>query len=491
MSQQIGVGSEIAGHRVTGLIGQGGMATVYATESLADGGRSALKVLAPELASNAEFRTRFVREARYARSVEHPNIVRVHDVGELDGVPYMLMDYVEGSDLEALLTREGVLDPERAVSILGQVAGALDAIHATGLLHRDVRPGNVIVEPGSEGDERCYLTDFGLGKNPGQDSRALTAAGDFVGSCHYLAPEQILGRDYDQRVDVYSLGCLLVRCLTGEPPYRGDSEAAILHGHVEEPAPRLAELRPDLPPALDDVAARAMAKDPGARYDSCTQLMAAARAALTAGPAGKGRAGPAAIAGAGSESPSGRDGASLRLKVTAGRALGDEIQVHDELVIGRHASGAGKLGDDIEISRRHARILRASDGQFVIEDLGSTNGTSVNGRRITSAEPLAVGDTIEVGGTTLVVQVTMPPPSVSTETPVQARPLDAVADEPTEEAARGLAGERTGDASVPPRLSLRIDVDPESGEARLEFDSDSEPVRLVYRDGRWRLAQGP
>ncbi|MDX6660434.1 MAG: hypothetical protein QOJ55_1256, partial [Solirubrobacteraceae bacterium] len=169
MSQQIAVGSEVAGHRITGLVGQGGMATVYATESLHDGGRAALKVLAPELASDAEVRTRFVREARYASSVEHPNIVRVHDVGELDGLPYILMDRVEGSDLEALLTLEGTLDPERAVSILGQVAGALDAIHATGLLHRDVRPGNVIVAPGPDGDERCYLTDFGLGKNPGQD----------------------------------------------------------------------------------------------------------------------------------------------------------------------------------------------------------------------------------------------------------------------------------------------------------------------------------
>ena len=342
MSQQIAVGSVIAGHRVTGLIGQGGMATVYATESLADEGRSALKVLAPELASNPEFRTRFVREARYASSVDHPNIVRVRDVGELDGLPYILMDHVEGSDLEALLTLEGVLDPERAISILGQVAGALDAIHATGLLHRDVRPGNVIVAPGPEGDERCYLTDFGLGKNPGQDSRALTAAGDFVGSCHYLAPEQILGRDYDQRVDVYSLGCLLVRCLTGEPPYPGNDEAAILHSHVEEPAPRLTALRPDLPPALDDVVTKAMAKDPDARYGSCTQLMASARATLTAAPVPASSGGDAA--------------ASLRLKVTAGNALGNEIEVGDEFLIGRHAPGAGKLGDDIEISRRHARI---------------------------------------------------------------------------------------------------------------------------------------
>jgi serine/threonine-protein kinase len=469
VSQPIAVGSEIAGHRITGLIGQGGMATVYAAENVADGGRSALKVLAPELASNPELRTRFVREARYASSVEHPNVVRVHDVGELDGLPYMLMDYVEGSDLEALLTLEGVLDPERAVSILGQVAGALDAIHATGLLHRDVRPGNVIVAPGPEGDERCYLTDFGLGKNPGQDSRALTAAGDFVGSCHYLAPEQILGRDYDQRVDVYSLGCLLVRCLTGEPPYPGDSEASILHSHVEEPPPRLTELRPDLPSALDDVVTKAMAKSPDARYDSCTQLMASARAALAAAPA--------------SEPSSAAAGTSLRLKVTAGGALGTEIQVRDEFLIGRHAPGAGTLGDDIEISRRHARISRTPDGQYVIEDLGSTNGTSVNGRRISAAEPLAVGDVIEVGATTLVVQVTMPPASAATDTPVRSRPVDAVADEPTEE-----AGSRP---SVAPRFSLRIDVDLESGEARIELDPDSDPVKLVWRDGRWGVAPDP
>jgi Protein kinase domain/FHA domain len=434
VSQPIAVGSEIAGHRVTGLIGQGGMGTVYATESLADGGRSALKVLAPELANNAEFRTRFVREARYASSVDHPNIVRVHDVGDLDGLPFIVMDYVEGSDLEALLALEGVLDPDRAVSILGQVAGALDAIHATGLLHRDVRPGNVIVALGPEGDDRCYLTDFGLGKNPAQDSRALTAAGDFVGSCQYLAPEQILGRDYDQRVDVYSLGCLLVRCLTGEPPYGGSNEAEILKSHVEEPPPRLT--------------------------------------------------------GAAPESSSGDAGAWLRLKVTAGPALGKEIQVRDELLIGRHASGAGTLGDDIEISRRHARISRAADGQYEIEDLGSTNGTSVNGHPITAAEPLAVGDVIEVGSSTLVVQVTMPLASAATDTPIQSRPLDAVADEPTEEAAGGPAQDAAADPSPLPPVSLRIEVDVESGEARLEFDPESDPVRLVYRDGRWRLAPG-
>jgi hypothetical protein len=400
------------------------------------------------------------------------------------------MDYVEGSDLEALLALEGVLDPERAVSILGQVAGALDAIHATGLLHRDVRPGNVIVAPGPEGDDRCYLTDFGLGKNPAQDSRALTAVGDFVGSCQYLAPEQILGRDYDQRVDVYSLGCLLVRCLTGEPPYGGSIEAEILRGHVEEPPPRLTDLRPDLPPALDDVVTRAMAKSPDARYDSATQLMAAARAALTAAPPTDGHAERVGVAGAGPESSSGEAGASLRLKVTAGPALGNEIQVRDELLIGRHASGAGTLGDDVEISRRHARISRASDGQYEIEDLGSTNGTSVNGRRITAAEPLAVGDVIEVGSTTLVVQVTMPLASAATDTPVQSRPLDAVADEPTEEAAGGPAQDAAADPSPLPPISLRIEVDLESREARLEFDPESDPVRLVYRDGRWRLAPG-
>jgi serine/threonine-protein kinase len=488
VSQRVDVGSEIAGYRVTGLIGQGGMATVYLAESLAGEGRSALKVMAPELARNADFRTRFLREARYASSVEHPNIVRVRDVGEFDGLLYIVMDYVEGSDLEALLTLEGVLDPERAVSILGQVAGALDAIHATGLLHRDVRPGNVIVTLGPDGEERCYLTDFGLSKNPVQDSRALTAAGDFVGSCYYSAPEQILGRDYDQRVDVYSLGCLLVQCLTGEPPFRGDSEAGILQAHIEEPAPGLLERRPDLPPALDAVVTKAMAKSPDARYDSCTQLMAAARAGLAAEPTARARGARVPIAGAGPEGSRGEEAGTLRLKVTAGNALGDEILVWDEFLIGRHAPGEGKLGDDIEISRRHARISRA-DAEYVIEDLGSTNGTIVNGRRITAPEPLSVGDTIEVGTTTLVVQVTMPPAPAATDTPVQSRPVEAAAVEPAEADVEPPADPAT-EPSAPPRLSLRIEVDLESREARLELDPESEPVRLVFEDGRWRLADG-
>jgi pSer/pThr/pTyr-binding forkhead associated (FHA) protein len=188
-----------------------------------------------------------------------------------------------------------------------------------------------------------------------------------------------------------------------------------------------------------------------------------------------------------SNSP-GEAGASLRLKVTAGSALGNEIQVRDELLIGRHASEQGRLGDDIEISRRHARISRTSSGQYVIEDLGSTNGTLVNGRRISAPEPLAVGDTIEVGCTTLVVQVTIPPAVAATDTPVRSRSVDAVVDEPTEEAAGEPTEEAAGEPSVAPRLSIRVDVDYESGEALLELGSDSEPVRLVLRDGRWVLA---
>jgi hypothetical protein len=218
-----------------------------------------------------------------------------------------------------------------------------------------------------------------------------------------------------------------------------------------------------------------MAKSPDARYDSCTQLMASARATLAATPPSPGPS-------------SGEGDAALRLKVTAGSALGNEILVRDELLIGRHASEQGRLGDDVEISRRHARISRASSGQYVIEDLGSTNGTAVNGRRISVPEPLAVGDTIEVGCTTLVVQVTIPPAVAATDTPVRSRSVDAVVDEPTEEAAGEPTEEAAGEPSLAPRLSIRIDVDYESGEARLELDPDSEPVRLVFRDGRWRLA---
>ncbi|HEX9235366.1 MAG TPA: serine/threonine-protein kinase, partial [Actinomycetota bacterium] len=204
------IGSVIAGYRIDSLIGRGGMSVVYLAEDLNLGRKIALKVLAPELAGDARFRERFVRESRLAASLEHPNIIPIHDAREADGVLYIAMRYVEGTDLKGLIKEEGRLDPGRTLSIVGQVAGALDAAHARGLVHRDVKPGNILIARASEsgGPEHVYLSDFGLTKRATSDS-GITATGQFVGTLDYAAPEQFEGKPLDGRTDQYSLGCCL------------------------------------------------------------------------------------------------------------------------------------------------------------------------------------------------------------------------------------------------------------------------------------------
>ncbi|MEA2428309.1 MAG: hypothetical protein QOF37_1937, partial [Thermoleophilaceae bacterium] len=190
---EIGAGTTIGGYRLDQLVGQGGMGVVYRGENQQTGARVAVKLLTPELARQPGFRERFVREARYANSLNHPNVIEVYDAGEQDGVLYIAMEFVDGTDLKNLLAREGALDPRRAVRLLGQVAAALDVAHAQGLLHRDIKPGNIMIAAASRpGEEHCYLTDFGLSKNVSSDSIALTAQGEFVGTIDYTAPELVL-----------------------------------------------------------------------------------------------------------------------------------------------------------------------------------------------------------------------------------------------------------------------------------------------------------
>jgi serine/threonine protein kinase len=477
VEDRVEVGQEIGGYAVTGRLGEGGMGAVYLAEQRETGRRVALKILLSEMAQNEEFRRRFVRESEYASSLNHPNIVRVYEFGEANGVAYMAMEYVPGHDLTAELA-QGRLSPERTIEILEQVASALDAVHASGIFHRDVKPANVLVGEDEEtGGLRCRLTDFGLSKHPSQDSSALTSAGFFVGTCQYVAPEQILAGDLDHRVDVYSLGCLLYECLAAEPPFMRPREEQVLHAHIQDPPPKLSQVRSELPAGIDDVIAKALAKDPAERYESCGELVEAARTALL-----------------GARTAS-KDG--LRLRVTAGNAHGTEIQVEDELVIGRQASEEGQLGQDAEISREHARIARSGES-FVIEDLGSTNGTFVNGRRISKAEILSPGDRIQVGATTLVVQVSVPaaatPEAPATEAAPEAPPAptaapEAVApDADTRSSARTPMPEPATEASPPP-LSLRLDLDPAAGELTLWLDDESDPIRVVYENGRWRLAR--
>src|SRR3954465_7276937 len=258
------------------VLGRGGMGVVYEAQHVHLGRKVALKLLAPEWSQNADFRARFLRESQLAASLEHPGIVTVYDAGEVDGVLYLAMRFVPGTDLAALLSQRVLLPLLDAISILGQVASALDAAHAAGLVHRDVKPANVMIE-----GERSYLTDFGLTKRTTADSRPLTATGQFFGTVDYVAPEQIQGAVQDGRVDVYALGCVLFECLTGSRPYPRDSQLSVIYAHLNDPPPRATERRSDLPPAVDGVIARAMAKAPEQRYPTCMAIVDAARDAVS------------------------------------------------------------------------------------------------------------------------------------------------------------------------------------------------------------------
>jgi serine/threonine-protein kinase len=263
-------------YRLQGLLGRGGMGEVYRAFDTGRDRVVALKVLPSRLAGDADFAARFRREARLAARLRDPHVVPIHDYGEVDGRLFLDMRLVEGTDLAAVLTAERRLDPARAVHLVAQVAGALDAAHRDGLVHRDVKPSNVLVTA----DQHVYLTDFGIARST--DATALTGTGAAVGTIHYMAPERFLLGRVDRRVDVYSLGCLLHEALTGRRPYPGDEIAAQMYAHVHLPVPRPSALVPGLPAALDAVVARAMAKDPAHRFDTAGALAGAARAALTA-----------------------------------------------------------------------------------------------------------------------------------------------------------------------------------------------------------------
>jgi YVTN family beta-propeller protein len=275
------VGEEFAGYRLVSVLGRGGMSIVFQAENPRLGNVIALKVLDPSLAGDDIFRTRFLEESRIAASMNHPNVIPIHDMGASDGLLYIAMRYVTGTDLRQMLKKRGRLPAETAVFLLEQAARALDAAHRRGLVHRDVKPGNLLVERGNAGSdpEHVYLADFGITKQLGART-GLTSSGQFLGTIDYVAPEQIRGISVLGMADQYSLGCVLYECLTGRVPFEKDLDAAIIWAHVEESPTLPTVLRPDLPPAIDDVFARVLAKDPGDRYESCKDFMTAAREAL-------------------------------------------------------------------------------------------------------------------------------------------------------------------------------------------------------------------
>jgi serine/threonine protein kinase len=272
-------GDEFAGYRIERRLGRGGMGVLYLALEPGLERRVALKLIAPEAAADEVFAKRFAEESRIAASIEHPNVVPIYAAGEEEGVPFIAMRYVSGSDLGRRLAREGRLKPADAVALIAQVGNGLDAIHAAGLVHRDVKPANVLLS-GGEGTEHAYITDFGVARNVATNS-GLTQTGRFVGTLDYVAPEQISGGDVDARVDVYALGCLLFKLLTGEVPFPRDGEAARLYAHLNDPPPAPSLYVPELSMALDDVVVRALSKQPGDRYPSAGDLGRAAEAALS------------------------------------------------------------------------------------------------------------------------------------------------------------------------------------------------------------------
>ena len=272
-------GARVAGYRLEKLVGVGGMAAVYRARDERLGRVVALKLLA----GDDLVQRRFTREARAVAAVDHPHIIPVYDAGEAGGVLYIAMRFVAGDDLRVIVEREGGLRPHRTAAVISPVASALDAAHGAGLVHRDVKPANILVDAAPGRPAHVYLSDFGLARGVMSVS-GLTQAGQFLGTPDYSAPEQISGRDVDGRADQYALGCVAYALLTGSVPFRREVPMAVLYAHLSAPPPRVTAVRPDLSEAVDQVLARALAKEPDDRYDSCGDFADALREALSVQP---------------------------------------------------------------------------------------------------------------------------------------------------------------------------------------------------------------
>jgi tetratricopeptide (TPR) repeat protein len=275
---------EAAGYRIEAVIGRGGVGTVYRAVQLTLQRDVALKLLTAEQSADSSFRQMFLDESILAASLDHPHVVPVYDAGEVEQVLYMAMRYVPGSDLQGMIRREGRLSPHASVMILEQVAGALDAAHAAGLVHRDVKPSNVLIAGGHGAEQplHAWLGDFGLSRRIADPAEQATERP--LGTVHYVAPEQIRGDAVDHRADIYSLGCLLFECLTGSVPFAHSSVPSVLYAHLESPSPTVSDLGIGLPPALDEVISWALAKSPDDRPQSATALAQAAAQALSGAP---------------------------------------------------------------------------------------------------------------------------------------------------------------------------------------------------------------
>ncbi|WP_222849506.1 FHA domain-containing serine/threonine-protein kinase [Trebonia kvetii] len=442
-------GIRVAGYLLEQLVGVGGMAAVYRARDERLGRVVALKLLA----GDESVRSRFVREARAVAAVDHPHIIPVYAAGEADGVQYIAMRFVAGDTLQGVLRTAGTLTPRRAASFISPVASALDAAHAAGLVHRDVKPGNILVDSRRGGPEHAYLTDFGIARAM-LSMGTLTVAGQFLGTPDYAAPEQINGQPVDGRADQYALACVAYEMLTGTVPFPRDSAWSVLYAHLNEPPPLVTRIRPELPRALHDVLAIALAKSPDYRYPTCGDFADALRLALGLDHYDPARfpsqPGTAAVP----LPPQGT--APVRLPtptlvepkpesatpdptrpwtavITADRAYYDSVQVAGdsdagdidfpedyaerripltgtEIRIGCRSASKGIEPEidlkgpprDLGVSRLHAKLVPTPDGAWTVVDLDSVNGIQVNGRDVTPGDPvrLAPGDHIHLGSWT-------------------------------------------------------------------------------------------
>ncbi len=361
-------GAAVAGYRVERVLGRGGMGRVYLATQLALERLVALKVIAPELADDAVFRRRFVEESRIAASIDHPHVIPVHEAGERDGLLFLAMRYVDGPNLKELVAKRGPLVPALVVRVVAQVADALHAAHATGLVHRDVKPANVLVA-GDGGREHAYLSDFGLTKRSASEN-GPTESGSWVGTLDYVAPEQLRGEAVDGRADVYALGCVLFEALTGRPPFPRDTDVAKLWAHVADPVPSAQAVVREVPEALDAVIARAMSKVADDRFASAAELGAAATAALqrgggagAPGPSGARPAGTGGASGTSKTSGAGRSSSVLRVGLTAPSSEAGVLPPPPALAL-RRGPLLGREAELAELDR--ARSLAATEGLRVV-----------------------------------------------------------------------------------------------------------------------------
>jgi serine/threonine protein kinase len=440
-------GSRVAGYLLERLVGVGGTAAVFRARDERLGRVVALKLLA----GDETVRRRFAREARAVAAVDHPHIIPVYEAGEAGGVLFIAMRFVAGDDLRVVIGREGSLRSRRAAAFISPVASALDAAHSAGLVHRDVKPANMLVDVGPGRPEHVYLSDFGIARGM-LSVGGPTRAGQFLGTPDYAAPEQISGRSVDGRADQYALACVAYTLLTGSPPFEREEPMAMLYAHLFAPPPRVTLVRPDLPAAVDQVLARALAKTPEDRYGSCGAFADALREALGVEPYdSSGPVRPPAQARVG-EAPAtpvaSRAAATVPLTVppdsaaetwtavvAADRAYYDSVRaVSDQdaasislpahvperrfrlsgtrVRIGRR-SVSRRIEPEIDltgpptdpgVSRLHAVLIGGPDRNWSVVDPGSPNGIMVNGKDVPAGQevPLRDGDRIHLGAWTVI-----------------------------------------------------------------------------------------